>query len=642
MANLSNINGKFVVEQTTGYVGVGTTDPNYPIEVLNASAEIALNASGGSIYRVQSDSASNFIIRKAGVGDRLVINSAGNATFAGNISGVRGFFNSGATNVVATFTSTDGTATLQCADPTGNVEFGASGNNFVVQPAGGVAQLTVGSSSSTFAGNVGIGTGSAIPKARLHVMGTTGLPATSGTTFTGTMRLGVSGYGTVMDFGAVGPSTGTQWIQVTDSSNQAFHYPLLLQPNGGNVGIGTVSPSAKLDVRNDDGLASGLHIIADFNRAAGADAQMILGYFANGSSVDGPCVYAANGKPLILAPGTEKLRIQNSAQSLRVKGGAVTGSNYMQFVNSAGTSQGYFGYGGASNILYIVQQVDGDIQFYSNGATRMTINTAGDVGIGVAPEGNIVSYVKQLRIGEQTAIQGHADGVGGSSASWFSTNYIFSVGGSTAINTGQSMVYQAQEGRHSFQNSESTTAGGVVTLRDGFSIEPNLDLKASTKGPSHQGVGVVYAAPYPLRFNAFNGTGPKFLGVYPLRAGSQFLDIAINTTSDNIMYYAMFRGYFYGRGSRWSWTAGYTYQGSIINVQNHFVLNGNAANLTAYRGAAGSAYPANLCLRMDSGSSGYTEGYGELYIFAHANSLQNGFQVAAFSENNAANPGLWT
>jgi len=86
MANLSNINGKFVVEQTTGYVGVGTTDPNYPIEVLNASAEIALNASGGSIYRVQSDSASNFIIRKAGVGDRLVINSAGNATFGGQVS----------------------------------------------------------------------------------------------------------------------------------------------------------------------------------------------------------------------------------------------------------------------------------------------------------------------------------------------------------------------------------------------------------------------------------------------------------------------------------------------------------------------------------------------------------------------------
>jgi len=85
MANLSNINGKFVVEQTTGYVGVGTTDPNYPIEVLNASAEIALNSSGGSIYRLRSDSTDSFRINKNGVGDRLVINSLGNATFSGNV-----------------------------------------------------------------------------------------------------------------------------------------------------------------------------------------------------------------------------------------------------------------------------------------------------------------------------------------------------------------------------------------------------------------------------------------------------------------------------------------------------------------------------------------------------------------------------
>jgi len=78
MANLSNINGKFVVEQTTGYVGVGTTDPNYPIEVLNASAEIALNASGASIYRLRSDSTDSFRINKNGVGDRLVIDGSGN------------------------------------------------------------------------------------------------------------------------------------------------------------------------------------------------------------------------------------------------------------------------------------------------------------------------------------------------------------------------------------------------------------------------------------------------------------------------------------------------------------------------------------------------------------------------------------
>jgi hypothetical protein len=89
--------------------------------------------------------------------------AGGGATFAGDVSmakltatksGTAAVFNSGTTNVVATFTSTDGIASLQCVDSSGNVEFGASGNNFVVQPAGGVAQLSVGSSTSTFAGDI--------------------------------------------------------------------------------------------------------------------------------------------------------------------------------------------------------------------------------------------------------------------------------------------------------------------------------------------------------------------------------------------------------------------------------------------------------------------------------------------------------
>ncbi len=110
------------------------------------------------------------------------IGNTGNATFEGDVgmgkltatkSGTAAVFNSGTTNVVASFTSTDGTGVIQCADDGGNVEFGAAGNNFVVQPAGGVAQLTVGASNSIFTGDIGIGTGGYAQKP-LDISGATG------------------------------------------------------------------------------------------------------------------------------------------------------------------------------------------------------------------------------------------------------------------------------------------------------------------------------------------------------------------------------------------------------------------------------------------------------------------------------------
>jgi len=51
--------------------------------------------------------------------------------------------------------------------------------------------------------------------------------------------------GATLDFGT--HSTGTQWIQATNWSSLATNYSLLLNPNGGNVGIGTTSPLTLLE-----------------------------------------------------------------------------------------------------------------------------------------------------------------------------------------------------------------------------------------------------------------------------------------------------------------------------------------------------------------------------------------------------------
>ncbi len=91
----------------------------------------------------------------------------------------------------------------------------------------------------TGTGSVGIGITS--PVTKLDVVGAgTGLPATSGTAESAGLitRLHDS-TNLVLDTGGDG-GTGA-WVQATDQTNLATDYPLLLNPNGGNVQIGSAT-----------------------------------------------------------------------------------------------------------------------------------------------------------------------------------------------------------------------------------------------------------------------------------------------------------------------------------------------------------------------------------------------------------------
>ncbi len=98
-----------------------------------------------------------------------------------------------------------------------------------------------GASSGTFAfkGNIGIGT--TTPLSKLHIAGSVGS--------SDLLRVENSNSNRGLKIGTV-TDVGEGFIQAYAVSNESILEPLLLNPNGGNVGIGTTTPSVKLTVQS--------------------------------------------------------------------------------------------------------------------------------------------------------------------------------------------------------------------------------------------------------------------------------------------------------------------------------------------------------------------------------------------------------
>jgi hypothetical protein len=119
------------------------------------------------------------------------------------------------------------------------------------------------------AGNMGIGTSTLTSGVRLYVSNaTSGAPATTGTTqASGAFRIR-SGSNAICDFGIGAGSGTTTWIQAADQTGLNTNYDIAMQPNGGNVGIGTSSPSSKLQVNG------GIFTTGDLTSPTGAGVSL--------------------------------------------------------------------------------------------------------------------------------------------------------------------------------------------------------------------------------------------------------------------------------------------------------------------------------------------------------------------------------
>ena len=276
-----------------GNVGIGTTNPGSRLEVNGT-----LSVANAATFANTATFASTATFNKAGA-----INSAPNLFSAGS-NVIAAIFGSGS---ATGFTADQygGAIRFNGANvlwgdlsfyPTGttdkgNFRFSTTGGDLSSTPSG---KLGVGALYSV--GSIGIGTAS--PGHRLHVIGDNSLP-TNGYSGEGVIRIEGTN-AAVLDIGQnsdTAPWGG--WLQAYDnrSGYLTTYYPIVINPLGGNVGIGTTGPGANLSVAGTLGVSE--------TGATGNRLQIT-------STSAGAVVFQNDNSPIIFKTQTatqEKMRI---------------------------------------------------------------------------------------------------------------------------------------------------------------------------------------------------------------------------------------------------------------------------------------------------------------------------------------------
>ena len=249
--NFANSNGDLVRIDSAGNVGIGTTSPSYKLEVsgdaaLSIGADRYLRIGSSTNYWWDLQSVSNdFTLKEAGSNTRLIVKAGGNVGIGTTSPQSRLHIADANPTLILEDTSNPNKNKIENVD--GNMRYHADygsdiGNSRHIFFIDNSEKLRIDTN-----GNVGIGTTN--PNATLDIENSTGVTVDiNSSSGDGQLRFQDNG----ITKWSVGRDNTQQDFVFSSSAGLSTDPVVVLSHSTGNVGIGTTSPTSKLDVAGGD------------------------------------------------------------------------------------------------------------------------------------------------------------------------------------------------------------------------------------------------------------------------------------------------------------------------------------------------------------------------------------------------------
>ncbi|MBU6141754.1 hypothetical protein KGO95_01370 [Patescibacteria group bacterium] len=504
----------------TGNVGIGTTNPGAALEV-DTTAEANPSTAGSTEFQIHANTTGKInmgLLNAPPWTGYLQVGGGATYPLALNPNGGNVGIGTTGPDHMLTVDATTGTTPFRinstAASPdwalltSGATTMGRvfrTGNDLGIDAWTGGGNLLLNSTAGT--GNVGIGT--AAPGSILTVNTGDSAPQTAASPVTVGAQFGSLSVGDPeVNIGAAYTGGAYGWIQAHYSNRADLTHPLAINPNGGNVGIGTTNPQHLLSVNGsaqligtsvssvglgfgtDDGVSgwtigNGLidatHNFRIYDNTNGATRLTInnSGYVGIGTTTPGSLLQLS---ALNSSAPTLTLNTSNTA----------TANGLIKWTNNLGTLQSAV----ADN--YNVGDAAGNLEFMTGGAnTHMVITSSGNVGIGTTTpnsaldvKGTIYSETGGIKFPDGT-IQTTAGG-GGSALPPTETVLTSGTGTYTTPANAAYLVIQmvggggGGSGAHTSAGPGST---GGATSFDGVTANPGGGAAVTTGGGGAGGTG---------------------------------------------------------------------------------------------------------------------------------------------------------